>query len=73
MLNEFVKEIITKYSTPSTEGLIGWDSRIKLTPENFDIVKSAFDLAEHRLSHLDCAGHDCYEEVVVKRKSDGSR
>lgn len=73
MLNELVKEIITKYSAPSAEGLIGWDSRIKLTPENFDIVKSAFDLSEHRLSHLDCAGHDCYEEVMVKRKSDGSR
>jgi len=73
MLNDFVKEIITQYSSPSAEGLIGWNSRINLTQENFDIVRGAFDLVEYRLSHLDCAGHDCYEEVEVKRKSNGGR
>lgn len=73
MLNDFVKDIITQYSSPSAEGVVRWNSRVNLAQETFEVVRKAFDLAEHRLSHLDCAGHDCYEEVEVKRKSDGSR
>lgn len=73
MLNDFVKEIITQYSIPSAEGILGWNFRTKLSQENFEIVRNAFDLADHRLSHLDCTGNDCYEEVEIKRKRDGSR
>lgn len=73
MLNDFVKEMITQYNVPSDEGILGWNFRAKLSQENFEIVRNAFDLAEHRLSHLDCAGNDCYEEVEIKRKRDGSR
>jgi len=73
MLNDFVKEIIAQYGSSNSEGIIDWNYRTKSSTENFEIIRKAFDLSEQRLSYLDCTGDDCYEEVEVKTKRDGSR
>lgn len=73
MLNDFVKEIVTQYSSSASEGIIDWNLRTKLTVADFKIIQNAFDLSEQRLSYLDCTGDDCYAEVEVKTKRDGSK
>jgi hypothetical protein len=73
MLNDFVKEIVTQYSFSASEGIIDWNLRTKLTVADFKIIQNAFDLSEQRLSYLDCTGDDCYAEVEVKTKRDGSK
>jgi hypothetical protein len=73
MLNDFVKEIIAQYGSSNSEGIIDWNYRTKLAPENFEIIRKAFDLSEQRLSYLDCTGDDCYEEIEVKTRRDGSQ
>lgn len=73
MLNDFIKEIIVQYSSSTSEGIIDWNLRTRLTETDFAIIQSAFDLSEQRLSYLDCTGDECYEEVEVKTKRDGSK